>query len=124
MGVDLQRPFDGVLHGAGIKEVVHVVVICRRGDDDELGGAVGRRLVRGGAEVQRPLSLPGLPEKALDLIVLDGAEKGVQLVRLGLGGGDGRDLMLLGQQDGQAQPHIPHTGNRDLHIPFLSLLRL
>ena len=115
VGVHFQRPLDGVLHGGGVKEVIHVVIVRRRGDDDQLGAAVGLGLIGGGAQVQRPLPFPRLAEKALNLFVLNGAYKAIELFGLGLGGGNGGDFVVLCQQHGKAQSDVAHACNSDLH---------
>ena len=119
LGIDLQRPFNGVLHRGGVEKVVHIVIIRGRGDDHQLGGAIGRRLVSGRMELQRPLPFPGLFEKPLDLLVPDRAEEAVQLFGLCLRGGDRRYFVLLGEKDGQGQTHIPNARNCDFHCFLL-----
>ena len=36
--------------------------------------------------------------------------------------GDGRDFVILRQQHGQGEPHVPDARNGDLHITFLAVL--
>jgi hypothetical protein len=69
--VHRQRLLDGVLHSAGVEEVVLIIVVGGRGDDHQLRGTVGRGLVHGGGELQLPLPRLRLGKEALDLVVLD-----------------------------------------------------
>ena len=100
--VHLQRPLDGILNGACIKEMVHIVVVGRCGDDNQLGALVRRFLIRCRVEVQRSLSCSRLSKEPLDLIILDRADELIELFRLLLSGSNGCDFMLLGEQDGEA----------------------
>lgn len=38
--IDFQCPFDSILNGRCVEEVIYIIIICRRGDDNQL-----RRLV-------------------------------------------------------------------------------
>ena len=80
--------------------MILLVVVGGRGDDHELRAAVGRGLV--GGHVQAKLALPfsRLPEKGLDLLVPDRTDEPVEPLGFGRRGGDGRDVVLLGEQDG------------------------
>ena len=112
----LQRPLDGIFHGTRVKEVVHIIVIGRCGDDDKLRRLIGCFLIRCRVKVQRPLPGSRLAEKPLNLIVLDRADELVQFLGLRFRGGDSCDFMLLGEQDGEAQSDISYSGYCDLHV--------
>ena len=81
--------------------MVFVVIVGRSGDDDQLSGAVCRRLIGGGLQVERALACVRLFEKALDLVVLDRADEYVELFRLCVGGGDRGHLVLLCEENCQ-----------------------
>ncbi len=117
--IDLEGPLDGILDSAGVKEVVDIVIVGRRGDDDQVRGPVGRRLVGRRVEVQGPFSGPRLLKKALDLIVLDGTDELIELVRLLFRGGDCRHLVLLGQKHRERKAHISDASNCNLHKNLL-----
>ena len=114
--VDAEDVLDGVLDGGGVEEMVLVVIIGRSGNDDELRGAVCRLLVHRGAKVQFAFAFLRFAEEALDLVVLDRADKVVQLICFLGSSGNCRYFMVLGKQHRQRQPHIPHTRYCNLHI--------
>ena len=116
VGVDFQCPFDGVLHCGGVKKVVDVIVVCGGGDNDQICVAIGGCLVCGRVEVQSPLPAPCFLKKSLDLIILDRADKLVEIFSLFLRRGDGGDLMLLGEEDCEGESDISYSCDCDLHI--------
>ena len=65
--------------------------------------------------MQRALARPRLREEALDLIVLNGADEPVELFRFFRRSRDGRDLVVLRQQNRQAQADITYACNGNLH---------
>ena len=113
--VDLQHMLDCILNGARIEEVVLVVIVGRRGDDDQLGRLVGSVLVHGRGQVELALPLERLAEEALDLIVLNRANELIEFVRLRRRSGYSSNFVVLCQQHGQRQTDIADTGNGDIH---------
>ena len=101
VGVDLQHGVDDGLHGAGVEEVLLGVVVGGRGDDDELGVAVAGVLVEGGLEVE---GLGG--QVFFDVVVLDGRLFVVDHVDAFGDDVHGGDLVMLGEQCGDAHADI------------------
>ena len=100
VGIHLERPFDRVLYRRGIEEVVHIVIVGRGSDHNQVRGAVSRSLIGSGAQVQLALTGVRFLKKALDLVILDRADELVELLRLGFGGGDRGHLVVLCQKNG------------------------
>ena len=94
-----------------VKKVLLRIVVCRRGDDDEVRGRVGCGSVRGGSEPETAFSLCGLCQIPLDIIVLDRRDIPVQLLYLCGEDIDGGHLVVLCQEDGQRQAYIAGTGD-------------
>ena len=115
IGIYLQGPFNGVFDSAGIEEMIDVIIIGGCGDDHEISGAVSGCLVRGRVKMEGAGPFPGFAEETLDLIILYRAEELVEFLRFFLCCGNGRDFMLLGEQDGKAQADISYSGNCNLH---------
>ena len=115
VGVDAEDEVDDVLDVVGVEEVFDGVVVCRRGDDDEVGIAVGGGAVEGGGEVEVLLG-----EVFLDIFVLDGRNAAVDLLHLFGDDIDGRHPVVLRQQRGDAQTDIARTGYGDFQILVFS----
>lgn len=113
--IDLQHMLNSILNGTRVEEMVFVVIIGRRGDDDQVCRLVGRVLVHGCDEVELALPLERLAEETLNLIVLDRADELIKLVRLRRRGRNRSDFVVLCQQHGQRQADIADTGNGDIH---------
>ena len=114
--VHAQHMLDRILHGAGVEEMMLIVVVGRRGDDDQFGRRIGGVLVHGRGQVELALAFADLPEEALDLIVLDGADELVEFVRLGRRRGNRCNVVVLGKEYGEAQTHIADSGDGDVHV--------
>ena len=70
-------------------------------------------------QIELPRSSLRLGKEALNLIVLDGRLKGVNLLHL-LGNDVQRvHLVVLREQNGEGQAHIAGTGNGNLHVNLL-----
>ena len=119
IGVDAQHQVDDLLDVGGIEEVLDRVVVGRRGDDDELRVPVGCGAVEGGGEAEGLLG-----EVFLDVFVLDGADAAVEHVYLLRDDVHGGDVVVLGQQGGDAQAHVAGAGNCNFHNRFFALLRM
>ena len=107
---------DGGLDGGSVEEVLIGVVVGGRGDDGVVGARIGLGYVDGGVKVEFALPRLGLRQEALDLVVLDGRLVVVDL--LDLLGHDVQcvDLVVLREQDGEGQPDIAGTGDRDFQF--------
>ena len=101
VGVDSQSLLDRVLHCRCVKKVMHIIVIGRRCDDDELRGTVCGSLIRSCVEIEGALAVSRLGKESLDLIILDGRDELVELLSFGGSGGDRGHLVILCQEDGQ-----------------------
>ena len=117
LGVDAQHQVDDLLDVRGIEIVLLGVVVGGGGYDHEIGVAVGRRAVECGSEVERLFS-----KVALDVLVLDGRLPAVDHVNLFGNDVDGRHVVVLGQQRGDAHPHVARPGHR--YVVFLFHERL
>ena len=115
IGVDLQHVLDRVLDCGGVEEVVDVVVVGGRRNDNEVGARVGCVLISRSDQVELAGAFVHLAEETLDLFVLDRADELVELFRLGFGGGDGGDFVFLGEQDSQAEADISDACDGYLH---------
>ena len=91
--------------------MVHIIVVGRCGDDNQLGALVRCFLIRCRVKAQLSAAFPGFLEEPLDLIILDWADELIQLLRLCFCGGNGCDFMLLGEQDGEAKSYISYSCN-------------
>ena len=98
---DPQHVLGGILHRGSVEELAHVVVVGGRGNDHQFGLPVSGVLVGGGGKVQRALASFCFREEALELVVLDGRDKVVQLFSFCRCGGDSCHLVMLRQQHGQ-----------------------
>ena len=111
VGVDAEDQVNDILDVVGVEEVFDGVVVCRRGDDDEVGIAVGGGAVEGGGEVEVLLG-----EVFFDILVLDGRNTPVDFLHLFGDDIDGRHPVVLRQQRGDAQTDIARTGYGNLEV--------
>ena len=100
---------DHRLDGPGVEVVGDLVVVGRRGDDDELRAGVG--LGRVGREPEGELFLG---EESLDVLVVDGALAAAQqLDPVGVEV-EADDLVVPREQAGHRESDITEPGNSDL----------
>ena len=111
-GVDREHKVDDLLDVRGVEVVLLGVVVGGGGYDNEIGIAVGRGAVECGREVERLFG-----QIALDVVVLDGRPAPVDHLHLFGDDVDGRYMVVLGQQRGDAHPHVARPGHR--YVVFL-----
>jgi len=126
VGVDGQHEVDDFLDVGGVEVVLHGVVVGGGGDHDEVGVGIGRFAVEGGDEgaMASLLSLIGahagqeaaVAEVFLDVVVLDGRDTAVEFLDFLGDDIDGRHMVVLGQQGGNAQADVACAGHSDLDI--------
>ena len=107
-GIDLQHQVDDLLHVRGVEVVPDRVVVRRGRDDDELRVRVCLASVEGGRQVQGLLR-----QVLLDVFVLDRGPAAVDQVHLLRDHVHGGDMVVLGQQSGEAQTYIAGAGYGD-----------
>ena len=113
LGIDLHHERDDGLHRRGIEEILLAVVVGGRGDDDDLCLGIGIAAVERGRKVEILFG-----EVFLDVLVLDGRLTLIDEVHLFRHDVDGIDLIVLGKQRSNGQPHIPRTRHRDRVLMF------
>lgn len=121
-GVNRAHRVDGRLHARGIKEVLFRVVVGRRGHHDVVSAGVGLGRVHRGRQAQLPLPGLRLGQKPLDLRVANGRLEITQLLDL-LGDDVQRvHIVVLRQEHGQREAHVPGSCDCNLHLQhsFLS----
>ena len=115
LGIALDNQPDHILHRGGVEKVLLAVVVGRRGNDHEVRVGVGLPGIQRGGQIQ---FLPG--QVLLDVLVLDGGFPIVDQLHL-LGHNVHRgDLVMLGKQRGDGQPHIPGARHRDFQVLKIS----
>ena len=107
-GIDLQHQVDDLLHVRGVEVVPDRVVVRRGGDDDQLGVRVGLAPVEGSRQVKGLLR-----QVLLDVLVLNRGPAAVDQVHLLRDHVHGGDMVVLGQQSGEAQTYIAGAGYGD-----------
>ena len=105
--IHLHDELDDLLDMARVEIVLLRVVVGRRGDNHEVGIAVGGGPVEGGREVQVLLR-----EVLLDIFILYGRLAPVDHIDLLGDDVDGFHLMVLAEQCGDAQSHVASAGYR------------
>ena len=110
VGVDLQHQLDDLLHVGGVEEVLLGIVVGGRGDDDEVGVAVGGAPVEGRDEVQFFFR-----EVFLNVFVLNGRDAAVDLLDLLGDHVHGDDLVLLREERGDGEADVAGTGDCYFH---------
>lgn len=112
-----------IFNRARIKEMVHIIVVGRYGDNHKISGTISGCLVRGSVKVEFPLTCARLGKEPLDLIVLDRADKLIRLLLLCFYSGNRRNFMLLGEQNSKAKSDISYSCYSDLRV-LLSLFSI
>lgn len=111
--------FDDVFDGSGVEIIASFVVIGWGGDDNEIWVFKGLLPVEGCSEIKFAIR-----EEILDFFVFDRGFFGVD--QLDFFGDDVKksDVMILGEQSGEAKPDVTCTGDGDVHnkIPMLSYI--
>ena len=110
-GVHLQHQVDDLLHVRGVEVVPDRVIVRRGRDDDELRVGVCPAPVEGGRQVQGLLR-----QVLLDVLVLDRGPAAVDKVHLLQDHVHGGDVVVLGQQSGEAQTYVAGAGYGDAVI--------
>ena len=105
----LEDAFDS----RAVKEILFGVVVCGRGDDDEVSFAVGRCAVYGSGESELAFSFFRFRQIFFDILVLDRRDKLIDLFYLFGKDVDCRDFIVLSQQDRQGQAYIAGARNGD-----------
>ena len=103
--IHTQHEVDDVFDVVGVEEVALWVVVGGRGDDHEVGIAIGRGTIKGGGETERFLG-----EKFFDVFVLNGRFAMIDFVHLLGHNVHGSHLVVLGKEGGNTQTYVARTG--------------
>ena len=110
---DLRNKLNHGIHGRTVKVIGFRVIVCRRGNNNEIRIPIGAFRIRRDMQMETALPGPCFFKIFFDVLVLNRADQPVQALCLFGGCGDCCDLMVLGEQNRERQPHISHPGNRN-----------
>ena len=108
--IHLTYGFNDRLNRTGVEVVAPRVVVGWRRDDDELGSGVRRLRIRGGGQVEGAAR-----EVVGELWVDQGRLPPVDHVHPSLVEVHRPHPVVLGEDNGVGQAHVPEAGNGDLH---------